>query len=77
VVFQGERLAPVLETLAVAGVSRRLVLQNFALALGYNLFTVPMAVAGMVTPLIAAIAMSTSSLVVIGNALRLTRGRKA
>ncbi len=77
VVFQGERLAPVLETLRVATISRRLVLQNFALALGYNLFTVPMAVAGLVTPLIAAIAMSTSSLVVIGNALRLMRGRKA
>ncbi|OAN54186.1 heavy metal translocating P-type ATPase metal-binding domain-containing protein [Magnetospirillum moscoviense] len=77
VVFQGERLAPVLETLRVAEKSRRLVMENFALALGYNLFTVPLAVAGQVTPLIAAIAMSTSSLVVIGNALRLTRGRKA
>ncbi|HSV28696.1 MAG TPA: HAD-IC family P-type ATPase, partial [Candidatus Omnitrophota bacterium] len=77
VVFQGTRLAPVIETLSVAVTSRRLVTQNFGLALGYNLFTVPMAVAGMVTPLIAAIAMSTSSLVVIGNALRLSRGRRA
>ena len=77
VVFQGDRLAPVLETLAVARRSRVLVVQNFVLAIGYNLVTVPLAVAGLVTPLIAAVAMSTSSLVVIANALRLTRGRKS
>ncbi|CAA7611489.1 Nitrogen fixation protein FixI [Candidatus Terasakiella magnetica] len=76
VVFQGERLEPVTETLHVARKSRLLVRQNFILALGYNIFTVPLAVAGFVTPLIAAIAMSTSSLVVIGNALRLSRGRR-
>ena len=75
VVFQGDRLAPVAETLDVARRSRRLVRQNFALAIGYNAVTVPLAVIGHVTPLIAAIAMSTSSLIVIGNALRLS-GRR-
>ena len=75
-IFQGERLTPVTEVIIVGKQSRRLVIQNFVLAIGYNLFTVPLAVAGLVTPLIAAAAMSTSSLVVIANALRLTRRRK-
>ncbi|MEX2630134.1 MAG: heavy metal translocating P-type ATPase [Tistlia sp.] len=75
-VFQGDRLAPVLELLEVGRRSETLVRQNFALALLYNLFAVPLAVAGFVTPLIAAVAMSASSLTVIGNALRLGLGRR-
>lgn len=75
VVFQGHRLAPVTEVLGVARKAGTLVMQNFILALAYNLFTIPLAVAGVVTPLIAAISMSTSSVIVISNALRLSRGR--
>lgn len=77
IIIQGEALMPVLEALTVARRSRRLVLQNFGLAAGYNLIALPLAMAGLVTPLIAAAAMSASSLVVTLNAMRLAlRGRK-
>jgi Cu2+-exporting ATPase len=74
-VFQGEALMPVLDTIAVARSSRRMALENFAIALGYNVIFVPLAVAGIVTPLIAAIAMSGSSIAVTVNALRLRTRR--
>jgi Cu2+-exporting ATPase len=70
-VFQGERLAPILETLAVARAARRMALQNFVIAIGYNLVFVPLAIAGLVTPLLAAVAMSASSIAVTANAVRL------
>ena len=72
-VFQGERLAPVAETIALARRAARVVFQNFALAFSYNVITIPLAMAGLVSPLVAAIAMSASSLAVVLNALRLGR----
>ncbi len=75
-VFQGGKLAPVADILVMARRAERLVKQNFGLAFLYNAITIPLAVLGLVTPLFAALAMSSSSLVVVGNALRLGVGRR-
>ncbi|HRK98175.1 MAG TPA: heavy metal translocating P-type ATPase [Alphaproteobacteria bacterium] len=76
IVFMGEQLGSIVEVYRTAVFSGQLVRQNFMLAIIYNVIAVPLAVFGMVTPLIAAIAMSGSSLVVIANSFRLTRMKK-
>jgi P-type Cu2+ transporter len=70
-IFMGESLTPVLAARRVAIATHRISTQNFTLAIGYNVLAVPLAILGFASPLIAAIAMSTSSIIVIANSLRL------
>ncbi len=65
-----ERLAL---ALLVARKTRMVIRENLAWALMYNLVALPMAAMGFIAPYMAAVGMSASSLIVVGNAMRLTR----
>ena len=73
VVFQGSGLDAVTETIAVARRAQSIMRTNIALAIAYNAVMVPLAMAGLVTPWLAAAAMSSSSLLVLGNSWRVRR----
>jgi Cu2+-exporting ATPase len=70
IVMQGTSLWPIVQAISVARAARNRVLENFRFAAAYNLVAVPLAALGLVTPLIAAVAMASSSLIVTLNALR-------
>ncbi|ENR06355.1 hypothetical protein H721_00389 [Brucella ovis IntaBari-2006-46-332] len=75
-VFLRESLSAVPLAFAVSKEAGKLVSQNFGLSIGYNIIAVPIAVFGYVTPLVAALSMSLSSIVVVTNALRLRAGKQ-
>jgi Cu2+-exporting ATPase len=70
-VFLHDSLSAVPLAYDISRQAGQLIRQNFALAIGYNIIAVPVAILGYATPLVAAIAMSTSSIIVVVNALRL------
>lgn len=76
-VFQGDGLKPVLQALDTGRRATALTRQNVSMAILYNAIAVPFAIAGFVTPLVAAVAMSSSSLLVTMNALRLQGFRRS
>jgi P-type Cu2+ transporter len=69
-VFVGDRLAPVTAAVAIARRAKQLMRENLLLAVAYNAIAVPIAILGLASPLIAALAMSCSSILVTLNALR-------
>jgi Cu2+-exporting ATPase len=73
IVFHGRKLTPILLTYNRALLARKLVNQNFLLSFGYNIISIPLAMLGLLNPIIAAIMMSSSSIIVMLNALRATR----
>ncbi len=76
-ILLADRLTAIPEAIAIARRSRRIMKQNLGFAVGYNVIALPLAMAGYVTPLVAALAMSMSSALVVANSLRLARIRGA
>ena len=72
-IIQQDRLSLVPEAIRLSRLALRRIRENLGLAILYNLLAIPLAVAGLVNPLIAALAMSGSSLLVTSNALRMLR----
>lgn len=70
VVLLGQHLSGIPDTIGIARSARRRILENFGLAACYNAVAIPLSLAGFASPLMAALAMSTSSITVTLNALR-------
>ncbi|MGB5625478.1 MAG: heavy metal translocating P-type ATPase, partial [Woeseiaceae bacterium] len=73
VIMLGDSLEPLVTAVRMSGKTMRIVRQNLAWAIVYNALALPLAAAGLVPPWLAAIGMSASSLIVVLNALRLSR----
>jgi Cu2+-exporting ATPase len=75
IVLLGQSLAPIADALDTARTAVRRMRENLWISAAYNVVAVPVALVGLATPLLAALAMSTSSITVGLNALRLPGGR--
>jgi Cu2+-exporting ATPase len=73
VIMLGDSLEPLVTAVRMSAKTMRIVRQNLAWAIVYNALALPLAAAGLVPPWLAAIGMSASSLIVVLNALRLSR----
>jgi Cu+-exporting ATPase len=73
VLLTREDLTTVPRFLRLSSRTRRIIRENLSWAFAYNLVAVPLAVAGLISPIIAAAAMAASSILVVGNSLRLRK----
>lgn len=73
-VYLPEGVQGVPATLALAQRAKKLMLQNLGWALTYNMLVIPLAIAGFIQPVLAALAMSLSSVCVLFNSMRMQRG---
>ncbi|EDP60049.1 heavy metal translocating P-type ATPase metal-binding domain-containing protein [Vibrio sp. AND4] len=69
----GDNLEKLLEARLLAMRTRKIIRENLAWSLGYNLLILPLAVAGLVAPYVAVVGMSASSIIVVSNSLRLLK----
>lgn len=76
-VLTNNNLLTLADSIAMARKTRRIIKENLALSIGYNIIALPAASMGLIAPYIAAIGMTASSLVVTGNAMRLSRQPKS
>lgn len=75
IVIQGEKLYPIINLLNSSKKAIYLMKQNLLISLIYNLIALPFAVLGFVVPLVAALAMSSSSILVLLNSLRMNKNK--
>ena len=71
IVLLNDSLISLLSAFKISTTTFKLIKQNFAISLIYNAITIPLAMAGLVIPLVAALSMSFSSLLVVGNSMRI------
>ncbi|MBR0071271.1 MAG: cation-translocating P-type ATPase, partial [Campylobacter sp.] len=76
VVLMRDDLASLLDTILIAKKTFKTIKQNLAFSLVYNALTIPLAVCGFIIPLLAALSMSLSSVLVVLNSMRIKRATR-
>ena len=73
VVILNSSLQAIEDSFMISRRTFKFIKQNLAISLVYNIITIPVAMAGYIIPLVAALSMSLSSLLVVGNSMRIKK----